>query len=99
MVLPCGLGMRLRLACVVMACLAGAAGAHAAVDRSGPPAVAAGSPPASSATVAFASGGRRIPAGFFGLAMEYNELPVYEKAGVAVQRGSRRSSVRAMADR
>ena len=86
MFLPCMLSMRTGLAIVVVACLAGAAGAHAAVDRSGPPALAAGSPPASSASVAFAAGGRRIPAGFFGLAMEYNELPVYEKAGVLFRR-------------
>ena len=86
MFLPCMLSMRTGLAIVVVACLAGAAAAHAAVDRSGPPALAAGSPPASSASVAFAAGGRRIPAGFFGLAMEYNELPVYEKAGVLFRR-------------
>jgi len=78
--------MRLVAAIAVAACLAAAAGAHAAVGRSGPPAVAAGSPPASSATVAFAPGARRIPAGFFGLAMEYNELPVYEQSGALFAR-------------
>ena len=73
--------------------LAGAADAHVAIDRSapiaaatsGPTAAAASGPTAAgppSATVTFAAGGRRIPRGFFGLAMEYNELPVYEKAGV-----------------
>ena len=75
--------MTLALAAAAAAAgLASAASAHAAVDRSGPTAGAAASPPAQSATVSFAAGSRRIPRGFFGLAMEYNELPVYEKAGV-----------------
>jgi hypothetical protein len=71
-------------AAVLAACLGCAAGAHAAVDRSAPLSGAAFSTNAGplSATVRFAAGGRRIPRGFFGLAMEYNELPVYEKAGV-----------------
>lgn len=36
--------------------------------------------------VDFGGGGRAIPAGFFGLSTEYNELPTYERSGVLFNR-------------
>jgi hypothetical protein len=53
---------------------------NGAVGQTAPTARRAGAAPASSAFLRFAGGGRRIPSGFFGLSIEYTELPVYERS-------------------
>lgn len=73
-----GLRRRLGLAAVLVACavildaaVSGARGTQA-TSRDLPP---------GSAWLQFGHGGHRIPRGFFGLSIEYNELQAYERAG------------------
>jgi hypothetical protein len=52
-----------------------------AVATARPIEAAAAGGPVTSATVSFSGGGRRIPPGFLGLSVEYDELQSYEQAG------------------
>jgi hypothetical protein len=52
----------------------------------GVPIAAAAGPPALPATVSWGGLAHRIPRGFFGLSIEYNELKTYEASGVLFQR-------------
>lgn len=71
-------------ATIVAAGLAAPVGAATRGGRIPPLARAAGA--GASARVTFGGAGQRIPRGFFGLSIEYNELRTYERAGVLFDR-------------
>lgn len=80
---------RMRLATVATACVACATVAGTAADARGPVAGGVGrriSVSALPAYLVFSGGSRHIPASFFGLSIEYNELRDYERSGRAFDR-------------
>jgi hypothetical protein len=81
-----GLPARAALASLLAsALLAGASAADVAAGSRSPVATAS-SAPAISATVTFGGRGRPVPRAFFGLSMEYNELPTFEHQGTVFDR-------------
>lgn len=75
-------GPRKTIAAVAIAtCLSCAAPGGVAVGASGPAAPGLRDARALTASVRFGGRGREIPRAFFGLSMEYNELPTYERSG------------------
>jgi hypothetical protein len=73
-------------AVVGAAALTGPAAADVVAGAGTPVATAAASGSALGATVTFGGRGRPIPPAFFGLSMEYNELPTFEHQGAVFDR-------------
>lgn len=67
-----------------LAALAAPSGADVAAGARTPVATTAGG--TLGATVSFSAGGRPIPPAFYGLSMEYNELPTFEHQGAVFDR-------------